>query len=56
MINNNINHITSTAAKISCDGSQKSSKHPKIYLFLSDKKDTICPYCGFKFTLDKKKG
>jgi len=55
MTNNNINHISSTNNKISCDGSQKSSKHPRIYLFLSDKKDSICPYCGFKFSLDKKK-
>jgi uncharacterized Zn-finger protein len=54
MINKNINHIASSKTKVSCNGSQKSSSHPKIFLDLSVKKETICPYCGFKFTFVKK--
>ena len=36
--------------KVSCSGTDESSKHPKIYLNIDPKtKQVVCPYCSKKF-------
>ena len=36
--------------KISCNGGEGDLGHPKIYLIIDSKQDTvICPYCGQKY-------
>ena len=42
--------------QVTCNGGASSgSKHPVIYLHLTAKKETICPYCSKQFSLGKKK-
>ncbi|MCE3233026.1 MAG: hypothetical protein K0R98_1283 [Rickettsiaceae bacterium] len=40
--------------KVSCDGGNTSLGHPKVYLEFGKKTVVECPYCGKKFTADKK--
>ena len=42
--------------QVSCSGGKDSnSKHPLIYLKVTDKNQTICPYCSKTFKLGKKR-
>jgi uncharacterized Zn-finger protein len=42
--------------QVSCNGGKDSqSKHPLIYLKVTDKNQTVCPYCSKTFTLGKNK-
>ncbi len=35
--------------KVSCNGFDEKSPHPKIYLLTNTNKDIICPYCSKNF-------
>lgn len=36
---------------LSCPIKQTWNGHPKIYLYLSEANDVMCPYCGLKYKL-----
>ena len=38
-----------TTSKISCEGQDKESGHPLIYLHLGTTEKVNCPYCGQEF-------
>ena len=45
----NIN-FKSFQRKVSCNGGEGDLGHPRIYLIISSKKDSVsCPYCGKLF-------
>ncbi len=42
--------------QVSCNGGKDSnSKHPLVYLKITAKKQTTCPYCSKTFSLGKNK-
>ncbi len=43
---NRANIVEVTSRKVSCDGSNKASSHPLVYLKIDDSNSVICPYCS----------
>jgi uncharacterized Zn-finger protein len=42
--------IQVNSKKVSCDGDDKQSKHPLVYLNMGNNDSVTCPYCGKCFT------
>lgn len=37
--------------RVSCQGPNKASSHPLVYLEMGDKDYVVCPYCSKFFTI-----
>ncbi|MBM5781875.1 MAG: zinc-finger domain-containing protein [Pelagibacterales bacterium] len=44
-------HVNSK--KVSCDGGNKSSSHPLVYLNMGNNESIVCPYCSKTFVIQK---
>jgi len=46
--------LTEYEEKVSCNGGDGDTGHPKVYLVISSKKGYVnCPYCGKKYKKPK---